>query len=202
MLSPGTDSRGPSTTFSGMAEAAVRAAGPDDVAELARVQVSTWQTGFENLLPPDVLAGLDADAAAAELARVLEQGPATVHVAVEGQWLVGFCVVGPSPESESAGANDVPAPDAGTVALVGTLLVEPRWGRRGHAGRLLAASCAAAADAGMTRGICWVPERSQSLVGFFQRAGWVPDGVVRTLDAGGRPLREVRLTGSLGLDLV
>ncbi|SER96604.1 Acetyltransferase (GNAT) domain-containing protein [Actinokineospora terrae] len=185
-----------------MAEAAVRTAVPDDVAELARIQVSTWQTGFADLLPPDVLAGLDTAAAGEPLARVIEQGPAVVHVATEGPWVVGFCVTGPAPESESAAANDVPVPDAQTVALVGTLLVEPRWGRRGHAGRLLAAAGAAAAATGSTRGICWVPERNKSLVGFFRRAGWAPDGVVRTLDAGGQPLREVRMTGPLTLDLL
>ncbi|WP_026424025.1 GNAT family N-acetyltransferase [Actinokineospora inagensis] len=185
-----------------MADAAVRPAAPEDVDELARLQVSTWQTGFEGLLPPDVLAGLDPAAAAAQLRQVIAQGPALVHVATEGPWPVGFCVAGPSPESESAAANDLPAPDAGTVALVGTLLVEPRWGRRGHGGRLLAAAGAAAADAGLTRGICWVPERNAALVGFFRRAGWTPDGVVRTLDAGGQPLRELRVTGALAFDLV
>ena len=32
-------------------------------------------------------------------------------------------------------------------------------------------------------------------------AGWEPDGTVRTLDAGGRPLREMRLSGSLEFQL-
>ncbi|PPK67463.1 GNAT family N-acetyltransferase [Actinokineospora auranticolor] len=185
-----------------MADAAVRPARPDDVPEIARLQVLTWQTAFEALLPPDVLAGLDERAAAQEWAQVIAQGPASVFVATEGAWTVGFCVAGPSPESESAAANDTPVEDAATVALIGTLLVEPRWGRRGHGGRLLAATGRTLREAGLTRGICWVPERNVSLTGFFRRAGWEPDGVVRTLDAGGAPLREVRLTGALDLELV
>ncbi|GLZ40134.1 GNAT family N-acetyltransferase [Actinokineospora sp. NBRC 105648] len=182
-----------------MADAAVRPALVSDAPEIARIQLVTWQTAFEGLLPPDVLAGFSVEDATEQWAQTIAQGPATVVVATEGEWLVGFCVAGPSPESESATANDLPVEDAATVALVGTILVEPRWGRRGHGGRLLAAATTAVRAGGSTRGISWVPERTKSLVAFFQRAGWTPDGIVRTLDAGGTPLREVRLTGTLDL---
>ncbi|PWW62503.1 GNAT family N-acetyltransferase [Actinokineospora spheciospongiae] len=184
-----------------MADAQVRPATPADADEIARIQVQTWQTAFESLLPTDVLAGLDPAEAAEQWRQTMAQGPATVFVAQEGPWVVGFCSVGPSPESESAAANDLPAEDAATVALVSLLLVEPRWGRRGHAGRLLATAAAELRGAGCTRGIAWVPERNAASVGFFRRVGWEPDGVVRTLDAGGRPLREVRVTGTLELEL-
>jgi GNAT superfamily N-acetyltransferase len=179
----------------------VRVAGVGDVGEIARIQVVTWQTAFDGMLPPDVLAGLDPREAATQWQDTIELGQATIFVATEADWIVGFCSVGFSPESESATANDVPAQDAATVALVGTLLVEPRWGRRGHGGRLLATAAEAVRNDGATRGICWVPEANKASVGFFQHAGWSPDGVVRTLDAGGKPLREVRMSGSLDLDL-
>jgi hypothetical protein len=45
-----------------------------------------------------------------------------------------------------------------------------------------------------------VPERDTASRAFYRRAGWEPDGTVRTLDAGGRPLREVRLGGPLDLE--
>ncbi|MGW5050030.1 N-acetyltransferase family protein [Actinokineospora sp. NPDC004072] len=184
-----------------MAEAAVRPALPTDVAEIARIQVTTWQTGYADLLPPDVLASLDAEAAATQWLRTVEQGPASVLVATEGRWVVGFCSAGPSPESESAAADGSPAPDAATVGLVATLLVEPRWGRRGHGTRLLAAAVDALRGAGMTRAIAWTPEQNTAGKRFYQRAGWTPDGVLRTLDAGGRPLREIRFTGPVALPL-
>ncbi|WP_424185558.1 GNAT family N-acetyltransferase [Actinokineospora sp. G85] len=184
-----------------MADAAVRPATPDDAAEIARIQVETWRTGFADLLPALVLAGLDVDAAAEQWRATVAQGPATVLVATEGDWVVGFCAAGPSPESESAAANDVPVPDAATVALVGSLLVEPRWGRRGHAGRLLATMAQRLRAGGATRGIAWVPVRNTASLEFYRRVGWAPDGVVRTLDADGQPLRELRLTGSLDLAL-
>ncbi|SDI89295.1 Ribosomal protein S18 acetylase RimI [Actinokineospora alba] len=184
-----------------MADATVRPAVPADVDEIARIQVLTWQAGYSGILPAEVLAALDPADAAAQWRQTIEQGPATVFVALEGEWIVGFCSAGASPESESAMANDLPPEDAQTVALIGTLLVEPRWGRRGHGGRLLVAAAKAVRAAGLTRGICWVPEANQSQVSFFTRAGWAPDGVVRTLDAGGRPLRELRMSGSLDLKL-
>lgn len=188
-----------------MADATVRPAAPSDAAEIARIQLDTWRSAYADLLPPTVLAELDAGEARqeAELTwrQTVEQGPAQVFVAVEGGWLVGFCAAGPAPEDETAGADGTPAKDSATVALVSTLLVEPRWGRRGHGGRLLADAAAAMRAAGSTRGIAWVPEPDKASLRFYERAGWVADGTVRTLDAGGRPLREVRLTGTLRIEL-
>ena len=184
-----------------MADATVRPAEPSDAAEIARIQLDTWRVAYADLLPPEVLAGLDAGEAELTWRQTVEQGPAQVFVAVEGDWLVGFCAAGPAPEDETAGADGSPAKDSATVALVSTLLVEPRWGRRGHGGRLLAEAGKAMRAAGSTRGIAWLPEQDKASLAFYERAGWVRDGTVRTLDAGGRPLREIRLTGTLRIEL-
>lgn len=184
-----------------MAEATVRPAEPSDAAEIARIQIVTWQAAYQDLLPAEVLASLDAEEAAQTWRQTIEQGPARVFVATEGQWHVGFVAAGLSPQDESASAAGVPVPDADGVALVSTLLVEPRWGRRGHGGRLLAAAGTAMVGDGLARGITWVPEAGKASVAFFERAGWVADGTVRTLDAGGQPLREVRMTGTLRFEL-
>jgi len=183
-----------------MADADVRPAEPADAEELARIQITTWRAAYERILPAEVLAGLDAAAIAGQWRDAIEHG--LVFVATEGQWLVGFTAAGPAPESESADASGNPPDDVSTVALVGTLLVEPRWARRGHGGRLLAAAGTALRTTGATRGIAWVPEADPASLGFYRRAGWQPDGTVRTLDAGGRPLRELRVTGELDLELL
>src|SRR3954454_17323628 len=184
-----------------MADASVRPAAPSDAAEIARIQLDTWRAVYTDLLPAAILAELDAAEAEQTGRQTVEQGPAQVFVAVEGDWIVGFCAAGPAPEDETAGADGTPAKDSATVALVSALLVEPRWGRRGHGGRLLAEAGAAMRTAGSTRGIAWVPEPDKASLRFYERAGWVADGTVRTLDAGGRPLREVRLTGTLRIEL-
>lgn len=184
-----------------MADAAVRPAQRSDAEEIARIQLSVWRTAYATILPPEVLAGLTEEATAEQWRRTIEHGPAHVFVATEAEWLVGFGAAGPAPEEESADAQGNPPEDAKTVALVSTLLVEPRWARRGHGGRLLATAAQTLREAGATRGISWVPEADDASLAFYQRAGWTLDGTVRTLDAGGRPLREVRLTGPLDLEL-
>jgi GNAT superfamily N-acetyltransferase len=184
-----------------MAKPAVRDAKPDDAGEIARIQLVTWRTAYTGILPAEVLDGLDEPAAGLAWRHTIEHGPATVFVATEGEWTVGFGAAGPAPEEESADAAGTPPDDAASVALVSTLLVEPRWGRRGHGGRLLAAAASAMRDNGCTRGICWVPVADSASLAFYRRAGWEPDGTARTLDAGGRPVRELRLSGGLDLEL-
>jgi ribosomal protein S18 acetylase RimI-like enzyme len=184
-----------------MAEATVRPAVPADAAEIARIQLETWRAAYQDLLPAEVLDTLDPAEAEATWRHTVEQGPARVFVATEGQWLVGFIAAGASPQDESADADGTPVPDADHVALVATLLVEPRWGRRGHAGRLLATAATALRGDGLARGISWVAEEDKASRAFWGRAGWSADGTVRTLDAGGRPLREVRMTGTLSFEL-
>jgi GNAT superfamily N-acetyltransferase len=184
-----------------MADADVRPAEPADAGEISRIQLATWRTAYAEILPEQVLAGLDERATAERWRDTIRHGPAMVFVASEGRWTVGFGAAGPAPAAESADAAGTPPPDASTVALVSTLLVEPRWGRRGHGGRLLAAAAGAMRAAGSTRGICWVPEADAASLAFYRRAGWATDGTVRTLDAGGRTVREVRLTGSLDIEL-
>ncbi|GAA4893990.1 GNAT family N-acetyltransferase [Actinomycetospora straminea] len=181
-----------------MALASVRLAAPDDAAAIALVQRTVWTSAYADLLPPGAVEGFDEAAVAAGWAAPIAAG--AVWVATEGDALVGFCAAGPaSPDDLADAAGSVPD-DAASVAAVATLLVEPRWGRRGHGGRLLVEAAAALREAGATRGIAWVPERDAASRRFFERAGWDPDGTVRTLDAGGRPLREIRVAGDLDLE--
>ncbi|MBO0840666.1 MAG: GNAT family N-acetyltransferase [Sciscionella sp.] len=184
-----------------MAEAMVRTASAADAPDIARIQLETWRTGYADLLPADALDRLAGDDAERVWARAIDDDTTTVFVATEGKWTVGFCVVGPAPRAETAAADGTPAPDATTTAMIGTLLVEPRWGRRGHGGRLLVAAAEAARKRDCTRGIAWVPEADDASLGLYANAGWQPDGTVRTLDAAGTALRELRVTGSLDLKL-
>ena len=79
-----------------------------------------------------------------------------------------------------------------------TLLVEPRWGRRGHGSRLLSAVAELAETGGAARMQVWLPESDRVSGDFYESAGWAPDGWARTLDTGATPLREVRRHALLG----
>jgi GNAT superfamily N-acetyltransferase len=180
-----------------MADVSVRPAGPGDAAEIGRIQVETWRTAYAELLPAPVLDGLSIDAAVATWAVAITSAPTPQHhvlVALEQQWRVGFVALGPADDLE---AGD-PEPDT-TVAFA-ALLVEPRWGRRGHGSRLLAAAVDHARGDGMTRGVAWIPEADAASRDFLVSAGWAPDGLVRALDTGAGELREIRLQASLVVD--
>lgn len=182
-----------------MALAAVRAAAPPDVDDIVRIQADTWSAAYAHLVPDSAIAELRSP----EAARVWDAalGAAIVLVATEGEWTVGFVAAGPAGEPEGAAPPDQVTLGPEAWGEIGTLLVEPRWGRRGHGGRLLAGAAAALRERDARYGLAWVPEADQASLRFYARAGWAPDGAVRALDTGQGLLREVRVTGSLDLRL-
>ena len=178
-----------------MADVSVRPAVPHDAAEIGRIQVETWRTAYPGILPATVLDGLSAqDASQRWIAAIASPSSPHHHVlvALEQEWRVGFTALGPT--------DDVEPDDPEPVTTVGlaVLLVEPRWGRRGHGSRLLAAAVDHARADGMTRAIMWIPEADAASRDFLVSAGWAPDGLARALDTGVGELREIRLHTVLG----
>jgi GNAT superfamily N-acetyltransferase len=184
--------------MTGTADVSVRPGLPDDAAGIARIQVVTWRAAYRSSLPAAVLD--DWDAVSAEgLWRTAVTSPPTpghgVLVALEQNTVVGFAAYGP-PE---LGPGEQPDP-AGPTTEISTLLVEPRWGRRGHGSRLLSAVADLAAAGGAARLQVWLLEDDRVSTGFYESAGWAPDGWARTLDTGDAPLREVRWHALLGAE--
>jgi len=175
----------------------VRPATTDDAAELGRIQVDTWRTAYPKVVPPVVLDALSLDMATASWTQAIGAAPSPHHhvlVALEQQWRVGFAAVGPAEDLEP---DD---PDPASTAQLAVLLVEPRWGRRGHGSRLLAAVVDTIRADGMTRLITWIPEGDNVTREFLTSTGWAPDGLVRALDTGDGELREVRLHTELAAE--
>jgi L-amino acid N-acyltransferase YncA len=173
-----------------VADVAVRAARAGDVPEIARIQVDTWRTAYRHFLPASVLEALSVEHAAAAWGAAVDAPPTAAHrvlVATEQDVLVGFAAVGPSAEQDA---------EPGEAALA-ALLVEPRWGRRGHGSRLLAATVDHLRSDGVTRLLAWVPDGDRASSSFFESAGWERDGTVRTLEADGGTVRETRWHVSL-----
>jgi L-amino acid N-acyltransferase YncA len=173
-----------------VADVAVRAGRPGDVPGIARIQIGTWRTAYRNFLPASVLDALDVAQAQQAWGGAVASPPSAAHhvlVATEGAELVGFAAVGPSDE-EDAQPGD---------AVVTALLVEPRWGRRGHGSRLLAAAVDHLRADGIARLIAWVPDGDRASTAFYASAGWERDGLVRTLEADGGTVRENRWHTSL-----
>jgi GNAT superfamily N-acetyltransferase len=186
-----------------MALAAVRPAAPIDIDEIVRIQADTWAAAYTDLVPATAIEQLRGPAARAAWTSAVGAEAAGFHVlvATEGAWTVGFCMASVATEPEGAVAPTGPTLGAEAWGEIGTMLVEPRWGRRGHGGRLLARA-AEVLRAGRARyGLAWIPESDAASRGFYARAGWEPDGTVRAFDTGAGTLREIRVTGSLELKL-
>lgn len=160
---------------------------------MARVQLATWQEAYADLLPPEVLEIPEEQAAAVWLNAI--ESPASrrhrVLVALEGNDVVGF--------TSSAPAEDEGL-DSETTAESTALLVVPRWGRRGHGSRLMAASVQDWRSQGATTAVCWIWERDPATMAFLRSHGWEADGLARVLDTGARLQRQIRVHVDLSED--
>jgi GNAT superfamily N-acetyltransferase len=184
----------PQATFpraSGSADVSVRPARPDDAAEIARIQVVTWRTAYRSLLPASVLDDWDPEAATASWRAAVAAPPTPGHgvlVALERDTLVGFAAHGPAELT----SGERPDP-AGPTTEVATLLVEPRWGRRGHGSRLLAATVDGWREAGFKSAVAWAYDADTAMRAFLTSTGWEPDGVTRALDVDDMLVPQLRL---------
>lgn len=168
-----------------MADVSVRPAVVSDAAELARIQVQSWRTAYATILPQPILDSLSEDAAAAIWSDAIAHPPSPTHgvlLAQEGQWAVGFVALAPGEDGS---------------ALIGPLLVEARWGRRGHGSRLLAAAVDTLRLSGVHTARAWLLEADEVSRAFFASAGWAADGSARLLDTGAGQLREIGIHTTL-----
>ncbi|HEY0000576.1 MAG TPA: GNAT family N-acetyltransferase [Actinoplanes sp.] len=184
-----------------MAIGFVRSARPEDASEIARIQLSTWRTAYRRMFPAHVLANLDEAYLARGWAEAIEAPPSAQHrvlIAVEqgesSSPVVGFAAGGPA--DEHAHAPEEPALP-GDVAAITDLLVEPRWGRRGHGSRLLAATVDLWRADGFTRAVAWAYEQDKAMQKFLATAGWEPDGAGRALDVDDMLVPQIRLHAGL-----
>ena len=178
-----------------MADVSVRPATVDDVAELARIQLDTWRLAYQTVLPAPILQELTREEIAASWHAAITRPPSPNHsilVATEGRFRVGFVAFGPDADRQP------PDPDPGRTAAISMLLVEPRWGRRGHGSRLLAAVTDTIRPAGVNRLVAWVPVGDTASLRFYRSAGWEADGFRRDLDTGVGTVTELRLHTALG----
>lgn len=183
-----------------MSQGYVRPARAADAVEIAARQLSTWRTAYRRLLPATILGGLD-EAWMAERWRVAIEAPPSprhhVLVAVEQadeSHTVGFVAIGPA-DDDALAPDEKPLPEP--VAAFTDLLVEPRWGRRGHGSRLLAAACDILRADGFDSMVAWTYERDTATKAFLTSAGWEPDGATRALDVDDLLVPQLRLHAAL-----
>jgi GNAT superfamily N-acetyltransferase len=185
-----------------MALGFVRPARAEDAGEIARIQLVTWRTAYRRMFPAHVLAGLDEAYLARGWAEAISAPPTGRHrvlIAVEqgasSSWTVGFAAGGPA--DEHALAPEEP-PLGDDVAAFTDLLVEPRWGRRGHGSRLLSAAVDLWREDAFKGAVAWVYEADTVMQKFLTSTGWEPDGAGRALDVDDMLVNQLRMHTSLG----
>ncbi|GAA4591746.1 GNAT superfamily N-acetyltransferase [Actinoplanes octamycinicus] len=180
-----------------MALGFVRPARPEDAPEIARIQLVTWRSAYRRMFPAHVLAQLDEQMLATGWTEAITAPPSARHrvlIAVEqaetAEHVVGFAAAGPADEQALA-PEEPPLPPS--VAAVTDLLVEPRWGRRGHGSRLLAAAVDLWREDGFGAAVAWVYDSDTVMRKFLESAGWEPDGAGRALDVEDLLVPQLRL---------
>lgn len=169
------------------ADVSVREATAADVSAIAEVQVQTWREAYGNILPRDVLDGLDPAVVEARWRDSIEtRADVRSHalVALEGGRMVGIAAVSPATDEDE---------DPRTTCELGPLLVLPSLQGKGHGSRLLAAAVDILRAEGTGRAVCWVFQSDSGTQTFYETAGWALDGAARDLDAAGTLVREVRM---------
>ncbi|MFX0593692.1 N-acetyltransferase family protein [Melissospora conviva] len=181
-----------------MALGYVRPARVEDAGEIARIQLATWRVAYRRILPRHVLDNLDEAWMTRQWTEAVRNPPSPRHrvlVAVEQaeqSYLVGFVASGPADAEALAPEEPAEALGAATVSIT-DLLVEPRWGRRGHGSRLLAAAVDLWREDGFDTALAWAFEADEATRKFLTGTGWEPDGAARALDVEDMLVPQLRL---------
>lgn len=180
-----------------MALGFVRPARPEDAAEIARIQLATWRTAYRRLFPAHVLANLDEAFLTRGWQAAITEAPSGRHrvlIAVEqseaANTVVGFAASGPADEQALAPEEE---PLGDDIAAITDMLIEPRWGRRGHGSRLLAASVDLWREDAFKSAVAWAYDADQAMQKFLVSTGWEPDGATRALDVDDMLVNQLRL---------
>ena len=166
----------------------IRHATGRDASRIAGIQVRSCQAACQGLVPETKLREMDASRRAVEWKDVLgtpcEQ---TVLVAMKGTRMAGFCTFSQSQDPAAGPAT----------AEIGSFFIDPlAWGRgAGH--ELAEEALDQAKRRGYSRVTQWVISANDRAKRFSESIGFSPDGVEKTEDISGCPVRELRYVKSL-----
>ncbi|MBI2780290.1 MAG: GNAT family N-acetyltransferase [Chloroflexi bacterium] len=172
----------------------IRPALPRDAAAMTGAHARSWRATYAGLLPDsmidDVVAARGARTARwrALLADPERRGGS--FVAVIDRRVVGFVFWGPDEESEVGPAT----------ALVHAIYLDPDVIGSGIGRSLFEAAVDDMVAHGFAAAVLWVLDSNERARRFYEAAGWLPDGAVKTERRPGGDRHEVRYARKLGRD--
>lgn len=151
---------------------AIRLAGIADAEAIARVHISSWQDAYDGIVPPEQIpTHADLPKRCESWQRLLEGGGSRERtwVGLLDSEIVGFANAGPSRDEDA---------DSDAVGELRAIYLLRRAWRRGLGRALNAAAERFLEEAGFAEATLWVLAANASARGFYEAAGWRPDGSV------------------------
>ena len=156
----------------------IRAASPNDALAIETIRVRGWRTAYRHVFPASDLDALPIDPERWR-SRILVPPPGWTTVVCEAEdRVVGFASTGPSRDEDELGE-------------LYAIYVDPDAWSTG-AGRALMAAAEASLAGAFDAALLWVLEDNPRARGFYERAGWAPDGVRKAEERFGVRAAEVR----------
>jgi ribosomal protein S18 acetylase RimI-like enzyme len=156
----------------------IRPASPGDALAIETIRVRSWQTAYRHVFPAGDLDALPIDPERWR-SRILVPPPGWTTIVCESDGgVVGFASTGPSRDEDEVGE-------------LYAIYVDPdAWSTGAGRGLMAAAEAALARD--YDAALLWVLENNPRARGFYERAGWAPDGVRKAEERFGVRASEVR----------
>ena len=167
-----------------MAQVTIRPATVDDLTEVARIHVASWQAAYRGQLPDAYLDGLSSsEREAGWRSRVQNAAPRQeLWVMERDAEVLGVAALGPSRDADA---------EEGWGEIYAIYLRPDCWGQ-GVGRELLVQASRRLTNLGFKRSFLWVLESNERARRFYERAGWRATVTTRVEQGPEFEFREVR----------
>jgi L-amino acid N-acyltransferase YncA len=160
----------------------IRQATEKDATDIARIHVDTWGIAYNGIVPDSHLSRLSKTDRAKRWARTLSGSSEGTRVAVapDGR-VIGWTSFGPSRDNDGQGIGE----------LYAIYLDPAHWGQ-GIGKALMNDAVSRLYEDGFASITLWVLQENTRTRAFYERAGFISDGAVKTIEIDGKQLVELR----------